>query len=105
MTLTIEVPQEVEGRLLEKAKQRGLALPEYVLQLLSTEANVSPPAHFPDSAARQAEIRALATAPAAARESALRASANAAATYYQTEAGREELEDWRALDGGEFRDD
>lgn len=56
-------------------------------------------------AARQAEIRALLTAPAKVRQAAVRASAAVAAAYYATPEGREELADWRAIQGEDFSDD
>lgn len=57
------------------------------------------------AARRQAELRALFTAPLAIREAAFKASAEAAEIYYATPEGREELADWRALDGEPFHDD
>jgi hypothetical protein len=56
------------------------------------------------AAKRQSELRALMLAPEAEREAALRASAPIAAAYYETETGREELADWRAIQGEPFHD-
>lgn len=56
------------------------------------------------AAARRAEIRAAAAAPATERAGAMRASADTAAAYYATPEGQGELADWRALEGEDFRD-
>lgn len=51
---------------------------------------------------RREELRALMAAPLAEREAALSASAPIAAAYYATLEGREELADWRAIQGEPF---
>lgn len=56
------------------------------------------------AAKRQSELRALMLAPEAEREAALQASAPIAAAYYESETGREELADWRAIQGEPFHD-
>ena len=56
------------------------------------------------AAKRQSELRALMLAPETEREAALQASAPIAAAYYETETGREELADWRAIQGEPFHD-
>jgi len=108
MILSIEVSQEVESRLMETSARQGLALHECALQALVRglgNTNVTPTMTIAEVAARQAEIRALLKAPALEREAAIQASREAAAIYYGTVTGRDELADWRNLDGEEFADD
>jgi excisionase family DNA binding protein len=50
------------------------------------------------------KIRELARAPREVQEAALKAAANVAARYYESDEGRAELTDWRALDGEDFHD-
>ena len=54
---------------------------------------------------RHEELRALMAAPLAEREAAMNASAQIAVAYYATPEGREELADWRAIQGEPFHDD
>jgi len=54
------------------------------------------------AAQRQREIKTLLHAPEAEREAALEASVPIAAAYYATPEGREELADWRAIQGEPF---
>lgn len=53
---------------------------------------------------RHEELRTLMAAPMVEREAALSASAPVAAAYYATPEGREELADWRAIQGEPFHD-
>lgn len=53
---------------------------------------------------KRARLHALMAAPEAEREAALEASAPIAAAYYETPEGREELADWRAIQGEPFHD-
>jgi len=56
------------------------------------------------AASKRDKLRALMVAPEAEREAALQASAPIAAAYYETATGREELADWRAIQGEPFHD-
>lgn len=56
------------------------------------------------AARRQREIKTLLKAPYAEREAVLEASAPIAAAYYATPEGREELADWRAIQGEPFHE-
>ena len=49
MTLTLDLPRELEGELAEEAAGLGLALPDYVLRLLAAgRASGSPPRTGPE---------------------------------------------------------
>lgn len=56
------------------------------------------------AARRQKELSALLVAPAEQREAALKSNASIAVAYYETATGREELADWRAIQGEPFHD-
>jgi hypothetical protein len=56
------------------------------------------------AARKRDRLRALLAAPESEREAVLKAGAPLAAAYYATEAGREELADWRAIQGEPFHD-
>lgn len=58
-----------------------------------------------DDARRDAALIALARAPQDTRAVIAQRSGEAAAVYYATPEGRDELADWRALDGEPFHDD
>ncbi len=53
---------------------------------------------------KRANLHALMAAPVAQREAAIQASAQVAAAYYATLEGREELADWRAIQGEPFHE-
>ena len=44
MAITLDVPPDLENKLASNASQRGLSLPEYVLQLLDREVAAGPTA-------------------------------------------------------------
>ena len=109
MTLTLEVPPAVEQTFRAGAARRGLAEAEYLRELLERDtapgATALPICFSSDPATRRAQLRQLLTASPDVRTATLKASSQAAAEYYASPNGRDELADWRALDGEDFLDD
>lgn len=71
---------------------------------ISFDASDNPESFAALAARKRDRLRALLAAPESEREAALKAGAPLAAAYYSTEAGREELADWRAIQGEPFHD-
>jgi hypothetical protein len=100
MTLTIEIAPEKESRLRAKAAQRGVALDALLRDVVEGYADADDDAALCE--ARQREIIALVNATPLDWARALDEGTKVATTFYDTPAGREELADWRALQGEDF---
>lgn len=113
MTHTIELSPDLEKRIEAQALRRGVPIEKYLREVIETWTREAEPAEEGDQNAlavqfssdaktRNAQIRALLTAPAEVRDATMRAAAIAAAAWYATPEGSAELADWRALDGEDF---
>lgn len=112
MTLTLELPPELEARLRAEADRRGLPITEYALNLL--QASVPEPAapiptEQPSSLPKAPTARELLALPPEERDRALAAQAEDASLLYEEDLGRpvaeRELTAFTALDGEPFCDD
>jgi hypothetical protein len=125
MIVNLKLSPDAEERLYLKARQRGLGLDAYLLDLTQRDtASESAPTDLTNEAhadaiwldmisedsgnsRRDAAIIALAQSTDAVRSIVRRRSIEAAATYYASPAGQaeqEEMGDWQALDGEAFLD-
>ncbi len=105
MTYLLDLPPELEARLLSLAAQRGADATATALQVLAAGLHAVPveaataPAigSLEDAAAHLARVRALLAAPIEVREAAIAADADALQAFYDSPEGRaewEEMQPW-----------
>jgi hypothetical protein len=95
MTLLLDLPPEIESKLQSQARATGVSVEEYALKLLARESamnmDAQPIQFSKDRFLRRKQLSQLMTASPEVRTATLQSSAQAAAEYYDSAQGREEL--------------